>query len=155
MSYSRELSTKINYLHHRALKIIHRDDDSTFETWLEMDNSHKIHIKNMYALAIEMFKSKCGISPIFMSDIFVQSQNSLRGYVSSNTGSNQFFYNYKYPRSTKYGLDAIRNLGPQIWSFIPDEMKIMKFKLEIKKWKPVNCPCRLCKEYVPGLGFLD
>ena len=159
MSHSRELNTKINSLHYRALKIIYRDDDSTFEKLLEMDKSHTIHQKNIHALAIEMFKSKSGISPVFMGDIFVQHKNSMGNNVSSNTRSKQLFYNYKNPRSTRYGLDAIKNLGPQIWNILPDEIKncetIMKFKNEIKKWKPLNCPCRLCKNFVPGLGFLD
>ena len=29
------------------------------------------------------------------------------------------------------------------------------FKTEIKKWKPVHCPCNLCKTYVGCLGFVD
>ena len=28
------------------------------------------------------------------------------------------------------------------------------FKREIKKWKPVNCPCRLCRPYIQNVGFL-
>ena len=159
MSHSRELNAKINALHYRALKIIYRDDGSTFECLLEKDNSHTVHNKNIHTLAIEMFKSKNGISPIFMNEIFVLNQNLDRDNVSSRTRSRQIFYNYKNPRSTKYGLDAIRNLGPQIWNIIPTEIKeldtVEKFKKEIKKWKPLNCPCRLCKEFVPGLGFLN
>ena len=27
-------------------------------------------------------------------------------------------------------------------------------KREIKKWKPVNCPCRLCRPYIQNVGFL-
>ena len=27
-------------------------------------------------------------------------------------------------------------------------------KKEIKTWKPNNCPCRLCKVYIEGAGFL-
>ena len=159
MSHSRELNAKINALHYRALKIVYRDDDSTFESLLEKDNSHTVHNKNIHTLAIEMFKCKSGISPIFMNEIFVLNQNLDRDNVSSRTRSKQTFYNYKNPRSTKYGLDAIRNLGPQIWNILPTEIKnldtIKKFKSEIKKWRPLNCPCRLCKEFVPGLGFLN
>ena len=29
------------------------------------------------------------------------------------------------------------------------------FKTEIKRWIPVECPCRLCKSYVQNLGFIS
>ena len=31
---------------------------------------------------------------------------------------------------------------------------LSSFKAEIKKWIPENCPCRICKKYLPGLGFI-
>ena len=41
---------------------------------------------------------------------------------------------------------------------LPDSFKAIttldKFKADIKGWTPDNCPCRLCKEYVEGLGFV-
>ena len=30
-----------------------------------------------------------------------------------------------------------------------------KFKTEVKKWIPSNCNCRICKEYVAGVGFVN
>ena len=36
-----------------------------------------------------------------------------------------------------------------IWAQIPNNVKLkntlVRFKKEIRKWKPVNCPCRICK----------
>ena len=29
------------------------------------------------------------------------------------------------------------------------------FKSKIKQWKTPNCQCRLCKLYVPDLGFIN
>ena len=31
---------------------------------------------------------------------------------------------------------------------------VLKKKLESREWKPVNCPCRICKVYIPNLGFI-
>ena len=31
---------------------------------------------------------------------------------------------------------------------------IHAFKKEIKKPKPGNCPCRICKTYIPRVGFI-
>ena len=28
------------------------------------------------------------------------------------------------------------------------------FKKEIKKWKPKNCRCKLCKTYIPNVDFI-
>ena len=36
----------------------------------------------------------------------------------------------------------------EIWSMIPYDMKrysLSKFTKKIRNWKPVECPCRLCK----------
>ena len=29
-----------------------------------------------------------------------------------------------------------------------------KFKNSIKSWKPNECPCRLCKNYIAQAGFI-
>ena len=29
------------------------------------------------------------------------------------------------------------------------------WKKNNKKWKPTNCPCRICKAYIPNVGFLQ
>ena len=31
----------------------------------------------------------------------------------------------------------------------------VEFKSLIKNWKPSNCPCRLCKDYIPQVGFVN
>ena len=57
------------------------------------------------------------------------------------------------------GTETLSFLGPKIWSIIPDDFKLSKilleFKTKIRKWKPEKCPCRLCKIYIPGVGFIE
>ena len=31
---------------------------------------------------------------------------------------------------------------------------VSSFKTQIKKWQSENCPCRLCKTYIPQVGFI-
>ena len=54
--------------------------------------------------------------------------------------------------SVKYGTESLSYLGPKMWSVLPDDLKNIKslnaVKIKIKQWKP-NCPCKLCKLYVP------
>ena len=42
--------------------------------------------------------------------------------------------------------------------FIPDHIRASKslesFKSDIENWKPEGCKCRLCKEYIPNLGYI-
>ena len=49
-------------------------------------------------------------------------------------------------------------LGPRIWEIVPDYIKksnsFEEFKLKIKLWNPENCPCRLCRRFLPQVGFL-
>ena len=61
-------------------------------------------------------------------------------------------------RTVFSGTKSIKFLGPKIWELIPDEMKelesLLEFKRAIKLWKTTSCPCRLCKQYFYGIGFL-
>ena len=49
-------------------------------------------------------------------------------------------------------------LRSKIWEQIPFEIKninsLVGFKKEIRKWKPADCYCRICKVYIPNLGFI-
>ena len=57
-----------------------------------------------------------------------------------------------------HGTESLSNLEPRIWSLVPEKLKqlvdIHAFKEEIKKWKPENCPCGLCKTYKPHIGLI-
>ena len=70
-------------------------------------------------------------------------------------GANDFkTFNVK---SVWNGTESLRHLGPIIWSLVPQDMKrfsLSKFTKKIRKWKPEKCPCRICKVYVPQLGFV-
>ena len=56
MLYNRSLNDKINKLHERSLRILYKDDCSTFEQLLAQDESVTMHDRNMQKLAIEMDK---------------------------------------------------------------------------------------------------
>ena len=57
------------------------------------------------------------------------------------------------------GSNSIRCFGPIIWNLIPEELKNITslniLKKEIRRWKPKNCPCRICRNYVDHLGFVE
>ena len=62
-------------------------------------------------------------------------------------------------RTVLKGSKSIRYNGSIIWSLVPEEIRytdsLEKFKNKIRRWKPNNCPCCICKNYIPNLGFLE
>ena len=152
MFHSRALNNKINRFHGGCLCIVYNDKMSTFNELLEKDNSVSIRYRNIQALAIEMFKVANGMSPVIMNEIFQlieESHYNLR-YTS----------NFVIPpiHSVYHGSESTSYLGPKIWELIPPVIRqiesFKRFKKKIKKWKPTNCPCRICKSYLPSKGFL-
>ena len=94
-----------------------------------------------------MFKATKELGPKIVRELFTfnQNNNSARTFSRPNvehktTGENtQGYY------------------GPIVWDeMLPNEYKaietLKKFKTAIKKWRPDNCPCSLCGEYVHGVG---
>jgi len=102
-------------------------------------------------LAIEVLKVVNGLSPKIMNSVFTLKKDLTHCSKQISITRNV--------RTVNYGLETISTLGPKIWSILPNEIKLstdlVEFKKKIRSWKPVKCPCRLCKVYVPGVGFVD
>ena len=151
MCHCRSLNTKINKLHERALRVVYKDDNLTFQQLLEKDNSVTIHDRNLRKLAVEMYKVKNNLSPIPVQDIFKQYDNT------QNLRDGK---DWEIPkvRTVNKGIETIRYRGPITWDLLPKEIKesktLTEFVTQIKDWKPTGCTCRLCKVYVFNLGFL-
>ena len=105
-----------------------------------------------------MFKVVRNMAPAFMEQVFAKNLNALTEDVSANTRLKHVFYNPVNTKTVNYGLETLRSLGPKIWSTVPIELKNISslplFKTKIKKWIPLNCLCRLCKEFIPQLGYV-
>ena len=134
------LNNKINRLHERCLRILYNDKTSTFNELLEI---YSIHYRNIQALAIVIFKVGNEMSPVIMNEIFQRREES--------------HYNLRYTSnfvippiySVHHGNESASYLGPKIWELISPAIRQVEsfdgFKKEIEKWKPTNCPCRICK----------
>ena len=151
MFHSRKLNNRINNIHERALRIVYKDFASTFTELLGKDNSFTVHERNIQTLGIELYKVVNGLSPVIMKQVFPVKDNTR--YPSENK------FQTRNVNSVRYGTDTLAHLGPKIWSIIPNVLKEEKsvniFVKKIKLWKPVNCPCKLCKTYIKGLGYLN
>ena len=159
MFHSRIINTKINNLHYRALRIIYRDETSTFDELLKKDGSVTIHHRNIRALATEMYKVLNGLAPTFMREIFPQRNLANVECVAANLRNQVMFYNTANPKSTNYGLDTLIHIGPIVWKAIPNVIRespsLNIFKVRIKVWEASTCPCRLCKIYIQQIGYVN
>ena len=156
MFHSRKLNNRINSLHERALRVVYKDDNLTFEQLLERDKSFTIHERNLQKLAILMYKVKHGICPQPIQDIFIQHRNP-QG-LRARDGDDLEKWLLPKTRTVNYGIETLRFRGPVLWNLIPDDIKASKslesFKCNIENWKPQGCNCRLCKEFIPNLGYI-
>ena len=144
MFCSGTMNRKINHIHERALRIVYRDYESSFEDLLKKDKSLTFHHRNIHQVAIEMFKVKHDLSPPFMKEIFDSDVNFREDFRRPNVNT------------VKKGCRSLRNFGPIVWKMLPEKCKscetLEEFKNSVKTWEPKNCPCELCNRIIPGFG---
>ena len=103
MCHNHTINNKINRLHDDN----NNDNKSSFQELLDKDKGVTIHVKNVRALAVEMFKVSNNYSTSLMSQIFDKRNN---------------VYNFRNPsefarrnvRSAFNGTESISFLGPKI-----------------------------------------
>ena len=116
MFCSKNNNNRITQLHERALRIVYGNDTSTFKELLKRDNSVCIHHRNIQSLAIEMFKSQNGFSPIIMQDVFMKRDikynlRSQTDFKSSGTST------------VHKCTGSLPSLEPKVWNLIPQDIK--------------------------------
>ena len=128
------------------MRIIYSDKQSLFETLSEKDDSVSVQNRNLQILATEMYKIKNGLSLVIVTELLEQSNEQ------------QYDLRNNSIRIVYHGSESISLLGPKIWNILPDRLKNANsteaFKIQMKKWKPENCPCRLYKIYIQNVGFI-
>ena len=137
MFSNRTLNSRIDKLQERSLRILYKDDISTFEELLEKDNAITVHEHNIQLLAIEMYKVKNDIKPNVLGNFVTNREERY------NTRHHSQLFRDR-ANSTNYGMESIRILGPKIWDLVPNEMKLAgslkSFKDKIKNGKLKNVP---------------
>ena len=65
----------------------------------------------------------------------------------------------KFVNIGKSGLNSIGFFALKVWQMVPVEMKNLRslkdFKNKIRRWEPDGCDCKLCKEFVSNLGYVN
>ena len=145
---SRKANAKINRIQESALRIVYKDNNSSSEELLIKDKSFCIHHRNIQSLAAELFKVKNNLSYRIVCDIF-ETRN--------------FNYNLRsqtdFVRTSCFGLNSLKYLATKIWDTVSCDIKstgnLNSFKEKIRNWGPKRCHCKLCRQYVHGIGYVD
>ena len=151
MFHSRQLNKRIK-IQERTLRLVYKDNKLTFDDLLKLDNSVTIHQRNLQILATEIFKVKNSLAPEIMTEVFELKEPHY------NLRSEATHFKREKVKSTHYGIQSVRYLGPKIWNIVPQNIResnsLNEFKSLIKFWKPDACPCRLCRNYIFQVGFI-
>ena len=145
------MNRKINRIHERSLRLAYDDYKLSFDELLKNDKTVLIHHRNIHYVAIEMYKVKNDLCPSFISELFELRRGPA-------TRKRNTFVRPKVNTVYK-GDNSLRIYGPKLWDdMLPEKLKecssLNEIKNSIKSWIPENCKCRLCKNYVQGLGFI-
>ena len=61
--------------------------------------------------------------------------------------------------TSSFGLNSLKYLATKIWNIVPFDIKstrnLNSFKEKIRNWEPKGCHCKLCRQYVHGIGYVD
>ena len=151
MFHDRNLNNKINRIHERALRIAYKDNVSSFENLLVIDNSVTVHQKNLQLLMIEIYKTKHDLNPSFMTQIF---EEKVLPYNLRCCDKLQL----PKAKTTALGIDTVRFVGGKVWEKLPPELKqsnsLQNFKRIMKVHKCDACNCRVCKPFYRNVGFI-
>ena len=60
--------------------------------------------------------------------------------------------------TSSFGINSLKYLATKIWDIFPHDIKsvgnLNSFKKKIRNGEPKACHCRLCRQYVQGVGYV-
>ena len=141
MFHSRKQNHHINRIHERALRVVYKGHNSSFDEVLEKDNFCKIHDRNLQQLVTEIFKVRMNLASEIMKQLFeiVEGPYALR---------NQLRLKSRKIHSVRYGIETASFVGARVWKSDLKQCKSLEFfKPKIKNWILENCLCKLTSLY--------
>ena len=139
---NRTAMTGLERMNERANAVFSTEDSPPAKT---------LHRNHCEILLKEVFKTKNGLNPSYMHEVFPDRD------ISYSLRSGSSFYRHK-TSTTKHGLQTASNIGIHLWDSLPENVKgstsLKNFCASVSKLDSLKCTCRLCAVYVPNLGYL-
>ena len=133
--------------------MLYSDKKSSYEELLGKDGSGSIHHRNIQTLATELYKVKFGYASKILSDVFNQREINPYNLIRRPD------FRVALTGTVYHGSENVSCLGPKIRDTLLTSFKetvlLNSVKKLIKKWVPQTCLCRLCKNCIPGVGFVE
>ena len=107
MFHIRELNERTIHTHERALRIVCKAFQLSFQELLTEDNSLVIYHKNLQKIVTEILKVKNGLSPDLMNDVFVFIEKPDSLQTTSHFRSKRI-------RITKFVIETSSYPGPKL-----------------------------------------
>ena len=146
MFHDRYLNAKVNKIHERPLRIVYKNTHTDCEALLNIDNALSVHQRNLQCLMTEIYKTKNGLGPSFMRELF--KPRDLQ-YNSRNKN----FFDIPKVRTTSYDIETVQFIGRKLWQMLPPKVRespsLMAFKKELG-CRTINCDCS-ARHLYPGL----
>ena len=103
MFHGRGVNNKINHLHERSLRIVYKNNNSSFKDLLEKDNSFTVHHRNIQSLAIVLFKIK--------ENLFDEHRGRTEGFAG------------RFVNTSHFGLNSLRYFTSKVWNIVQLHIK--------------------------------
>ena len=144
MFHSRRVNNKINHLHERSLRIVYKDNYSSYADLLAKDK------KETFSPLLSNYRTN-------LSNVIIHNILKTRTLTYNLRSQTNFVRDCVNTR--RCGLNSRSYFAPKISDMVPSEIKnvncLQKFKTEIRKWAPENSSCYLCRTYMQNLVFVD
>ena len=134
-------NAKVDKVHLRALRAVYGDFKSSLHELLAFENEVTLHVRFVWKLLTEVFKSLHGLNPPLISGLF---QCKSLGYTLRSG------HQLTLPptKTIKFGTRSISFQGSLTWNRLPREIKestsVNQFKAELKRLAKNCCSCSLC-----------
>ena len=107
MFHDRASNNKINKVHERALRIIHKDSTSNFQELLSKINSVSVHQRNLQLLLTEIYKTVHSLNLTFMTQVFEEKDVPYDFHENNSLA-------LPNAKTTFYGMDTVRYIGKKL-----------------------------------------
>ena len=128
-------------IHFRTLQAVYNNYDKSYHDLLNFGNGAFIHMKHLWFLAIEVYKSFMNINPQFMWEFFNKNP------VQYNLRKGDIYL--PPSRSSCYGINSLAFRGSLLRNSLPNNVKqshnLEEFKLKLNNLGNIHCTCVVCR----------